>query len=209
MRPARLFALALALAALAAAPAARADGDPASDVLYTQNVFLPYAEGVPDALAAELTNQVLKANKSGYRIKVAVIASRGDLGLVQGLWLKPKLYGPFLGRELRFLFRETLVIVMPNGFGVYHDEKSVAPEERLLAGVKIGSGAKGLTESMLTGVQRLAAAAGHPLPAPASGGSQLLDRFLIGGGALVVLIVLGVFGRQGRRRRLARLGAER
>jgi hypothetical protein len=201
--------LVLAAAALAAAPLARADGDPASDVLITQDVFLPYGEGVPDQAGKELTETVARANKAGYRIKVALIVSRNDLGLIQALWRKPKQYGPFLGRELLFVYKQTLVVVMPNGFGVFRNNEDVSREARLLARTRIGAGPDGLAEAAVDGVQRLSAAAGHPISAGGgSKGSGRLDRILIGAGAAVLLGVLLVLGETFRRRRSAQLRAE-
>ena len=141
---------------------------------------------------------------------MAVIASRGDLGLVQGLWLKPTKYAPFLGRELRFLYKQRLVIVMPNGFGVYDNEQGVGAEERIVSGIGTQPGAKELAQAMLDAVRKLAAASGHSLPKSGGGdGSVLLDRFLIGGGALVVLILLAVAERHTRKKRAAPLADRR
>ena len=64
-----LVALAAVLvAALAAAGIARADGDPASDVLPTQDVYLPVAQPSADA-AAGLTKSVAEvyAEATGSR----------------------------------------------------------------------------------------------------------------------------------------------
>lgn len=194
------------LVALAAAPAARANADPASDVLYTENVFLPYGNDVPESLARELTEATAGAKKAGYPIKVAVIASKNDLGLIYTLWLQPKLYAPFLGRELLFLYRDTLIVVLPNGFGVFRDNQPVEREEALLATIKTGEGATRLAQAALVAVRRLAAASGHPIGS-SSGGFFTLDRILIAVGALVLLSVLVLGGREARRRRL-KLGPE-
>jgi hypothetical protein len=180
-------------------PAAQANGDPASDVLLAQDVFLPYDGGIPSKLARDLTDTIAEANKGGYRIKVALIAAPVDLGLIQELWLKPKKYAPFLGAELRFIYKDTLVVVMPNGFGVYCNERDVDREERLLAGIRIGPGAAGLAEAARVAVRRLAAASGHPVGG-SGGGSDVLDRVLIAVGSAVVLVVLVFLGRELRRR---------
>ena len=114
----RLVAIALAAAAVAglAGQAARADGDPASDVLYFQDVFLPYAKPSADA-AAKLTATVASANKAGFRIKVAVIASEQDLGSVPSLFNRQDVYAHFLGVELKTFYTQRLLVVMPAGFG--------------------------------------------------------------------------------------------
>lgn len=185
--------------ALAAAPLAQANADPASDVLITQDVFFPY-EGVPDSLARDLTSLTGKAKDAGYPIKVAIIASPDDLGLVSTLFKKPKMYAPFLGRELLFVYRETLIIVMPNGFGLFRGNESVDLDQQLLDRIRIGPGTDGLTRAAITAVRRIALAHGHSIR-PGNGGWLTVDRILIAVGALVVLSSLGVFGWMRRRRR--------
>jgi hypothetical protein len=198
----------LAMVALAAAPLARADGDPASDVLIAQDVYLSY-DRPSEKVAKELAETVAAANKAGYRIKVAQIVSQNDLGLIQALWRKPKQYAPFLGRELLFVYKQTLVVVMPNGFGVFRNNDDISREAGLLSGIRIGPGSDGLAEALTQAVRRLSAAAGHPISAGGgSKGSGWLDRVLIGVGAAVLLGVLLVLGETFRRRRSAQLRAE-
>ncbi len=153
---------ALALAAVAAGPA-RADGDPASDVLYTQPVFVPADAGVAPADAARLAALVREARRAGFPLKVAVVASSYDLGSVTALWRKPQPYAHFLGVELSLLYRGRLLTVMPNGLGIYHDGRSVVRERVVLRGVPLGGD---LVATAATAVQRLAAANGHVLAAP-------------------------------------------
>jgi hypothetical protein len=197
----RLLLLLVLLVALASVPAARADSDPASDVLYTENVFLPYNNDVPESLARKLTDATEGAKKAGFPIKVAVIASKPDLGLLYTLWRQPKLYAPFLGRELLFLYRDTLIVVMPNGFGVFRNNEPVMREEALLASIKTGEGATPLAQAALVAVTRLAGASGHPIGS-GSGGFVTRDRILIAAGALVLLSILVLGGFRTRRRRL-------
>jgi hypothetical protein len=198
MRRALLLA---AVAALLVVPAARADGDPASDVLLGQDVFLPYSQTIPVELARRINTGVEAANRSGFRLKVAIIAGRTDLGLAQSLWLKPKQYAPFLGRELRFLYKGTLVVEMPNGFGVYSASRPVGREQRLLDGVTVGPRPEGLGEAMVAGLGQLSPAAAKATRP--GGGSDVLDRVLIGVGAAVLLAALVVGGRAVKQRREA------
>jgi hypothetical protein len=140
MRPLVAALLAGSLAALAfAAVAARADGDPASDVLYFQDVFLPYQVAAAGEAAADLAGAVAEANKAGYKIKVAVIASPQDLGVMATIFGRPQLYARFLGAELRSFFTGHLLIVMGRGFGVWFNRFDVRPQLRLLREVKIES----------------------------------------------------------------------
>jgi len=79
--PVRRAALLAALAVgLLAVSAAQANGDPASDVLITQQVFLPFEAPISKSASDDLTKTVAAANKRGFKIRVAVIAFTGDLG---------------------------------------------------------------------------------------------------------------------------------
>ncbi len=132
----RRRAIVAALAVLVAAGVARGDGDPASDVLYASDVFVTYSKPSAASTAA-LISAVAKANASGYRLKVAVVASRQDLGTIPSLFGKPSQYARFLGSELRFFFHGHLLVTMPGGFGVYFDGHATTTPDRLLRGVKM------------------------------------------------------------------------
>ena len=116
-RAVALLAL-LAVAFAVHAATARADGDPASDVLATQALFLPQDADVPAAQAAQLGSLLRAAAYAGYPIRVALIASASDLGSVTELWRKPQTYARFLGQELGLVYKGPLVVVMPNGVGI-------------------------------------------------------------------------------------------
>jgi len=199
-RRALLVLLALALGALALAPAAaRADGDPASDVLYNGKVFLPFEVKISGQKQLDLQQTVAAAWEAGYRIKVAVITSPYDLGSVRALWQKPQLYSKFLGSELEFLYKGRLLIVMPNGFGL---NRGTAAERKLLKGVPIGQGANGMTATAANAVRALAAASGHRLPKPTHRTSNTgRDRIvLVVAVVLIALLVLVFFPRVRRAR---------
>jgi hypothetical protein len=154
--PGRL-ALALAVLAIGAGtlvPVALADGDPASDVLYFQDVFLPAPEPSTET-SAPLKSTVGAAKKAGFKIKVAIIASRQDLGAVPSLFGRPQLYAQFLGLELQSFYKQRLLVVMPSGFGVFRNGKPVAAEKRALKGLKAGATADELTAAATQAVQRL------------------------------------------------------
>ena len=63
------------VAILATTPSARADGDPASDVLVYQRVFIHDEAPVSLATAARLFGVVSVASNDGSRIRVALIGS--------------------------------------------------------------------------------------------------------------------------------------
>jgi hypothetical protein len=151
----RFWFCALALLITLAPGAARANGDPASDVLYLQDVYLPYDRPSADA-AADVQSAVADANTASYRTKVAVIAAPDDLGLISSLFGKPQIYARFLGAEIRSFFTGHLLVVMPQGFGVWFDRFDVAPQQKLLAEVRIESGdPDGLTKAAAAAVRLL------------------------------------------------------
>ena len=100
---ARRVALIALLAALAAVPAAHADGDPASDYLLSQQTFVPPDDGIPAAYAGQLQATVRDAKARGYTIRVALIGTRYDLGAVGVLWKKPTQYARFLGEPAQLV----------------------------------------------------------------------------------------------------------
>jgi hypothetical protein len=152
-----LVALATALGSLAAT--ARADGDPASDILYFQDVFFPY-EKPSDETPAKLEATVNAANKGGFRIKVAIIGTEQDLGSIPSLFGKPQIYAQFLGVELGSFYKDRLLVVMPAGFGIYHGGKAVNPETRALAGLQAGESPSEIITAASAAVERLRRAFG-------------------------------------------------
>lgn len=198
---------ALVLAALAAAcvlaGSARADGDPASDFLLATQVFIPFDMKLPAAKQQELTSLVRDTNKSGYKIRVALIGSAYDLGSVTSLWRKPHPYARFLSAEINFIYKQRLLVVMPNGFGFAWPKHSSTPEYAVLSKLPVGAGAAGMLDSTVAAVQKLAAAAGvkvvrtKPTAAAKGGGGFLHSRTLIvlaaiAGVAILVLLRLAL-----------------
>ena len=154
----RTFAAALAVALVAVAfgvGPARADGDPASDILLVDNVFLTYSVDVSPEAKTSLEQAVAKANHTGFRIKVAVVADPADLGAVPSLFGKPQIYAKFLGTEISFQYTNRLLVVMPNGFGFWRERKSVVREKRILGSLKVKQGGDGLAYSAVTALKAL------------------------------------------------------
>lgn len=145
---------------------ARADGDPASDVLATQKLFLPQDAASRPREQAQLGALLQEATRSGYRIRVALIGSQTDLGSVTELWRQPQTYARFLGQELSLVYRGALLVVMPNGYGTYgFTARAVVRRQSLPAPGAAG----GLAPAALSAIRALAAASGHPLPMPTIG----------------------------------------
>jgi hypothetical protein len=184
---------ALLACALAASSQARADGDPASDYLLVQNVFLPFDLKPDSGAVKQLAAIVREAGAAGFKIKVALIGSRFDLGAVPQLFAQPQPYAQFLGQELSFVYRGRLLVVMPNGFGYAVGGAPAPAARRALAAVaKPGPDPTKLVESATVAVRRLAGAAGHTLalPKPSGNGKAWGDRIKIAA-AVAVLLVAG------------------
>jgi hypothetical protein len=153
----------MALAVSALAPGqALADGDPASDVLASQSLFLPADGGFRQSDAARLSGLLSAAQRAGVPIRVALISTPADLGSVGALWRKPQPYARFLGQELSQVFRGTVVVVMPNGVGTY---VTTMPGDDL--GALNAPRASPIATAIGT-VQTLANGAGHHLRLPAA-----------------------------------------
>jgi hypothetical protein len=137
---------------------ARADGDPASDILLGQDVFLTYSAS-KGAAASGLERAVAQVYAHGDRLKVAVIANDADLGSVPSLMGDAPKYARFLGTEIESLYVGPLLIVMPSGYGIYDGGRKTTAESKVLAGLEVkGSTPDGLIDSATHAVQSLLAA---------------------------------------------------
>src|SRR5262245_10101412 len=206
VRPAAIAILLAGVAALLllAAPAvARANGDPASDYLLVQGTFLPFNAKVDPAAAKELAETIRVANQRGFKIKVAVIGSRYDLGTAFSLYNKAQKYAQFLGLELSFQYRDRLLVAMPNGYGYSIGGK---PDKEGIAVVQSlpppGRDPTKQVEGATAAIRKLAAASGKPLQASGSGGSssKTRDRITLAAGLVALAAVLAaiVLWRRGR-----------
>jgi hypothetical protein len=127
------------LAALTAAAPSRADGDPASDYLLVQNIFVPYQSPSPN-VTADLENAADSVYLDGERVKVAVIYDPADLGSLPSLYGNPSDYARYLGIELSLWYVGPLLVVMPAGFGIYDGGRSTAAESRVLQSISVAAG---------------------------------------------------------------------
>jgi hypothetical protein len=176
----RLAVLIVVTVSLCAPSAALANGDPASDYLLAQSVFLPFTTKIDRNQVQRLDALLRESQKADYRIRVALILSPSDLGTAFSLFGKPQKYAAFLGLELSFVYRDRLLVVMPNGYGYAlnadPDPKASAVLKRL---PPPGPDATKEVQAAIVAVQRLAASEGHRLAAPKSGGSAGRDRLII------------------------------
>jgi cytochrome oxidase Cu insertion factor (SCO1/SenC/PrrC family)/thiol-disulfide isomerase/thioredoxin len=158
-----LLALGLALITGAAlSSAARADGDPGSDVLVYQPLFLAADSGISVAEQVKLGNLIHEADSAGLPVRVAIIARRDDLGAVTELWQQPRTYARFLGIELSLAYKGRLLVVMPNGLGFYWSGHSTASDYSVHHRIRTGGGAE-LATAAEQAITSLAAASGAHL----------------------------------------------
>jgi hypothetical protein len=187
--------LIVAAAVVVAVPSARADIDPASDVLLNQNVYLPYEPKVCAQLERPLTKLTDQAEKAGYPIKVAIIGSEGDLGGAAQYMYWPQPYAEFLGGELGISSahgpglqtNRSLLTVMPNGFGYHRSGK--APDVSGIVNdlhAPKGKQPNDLARAAIAALPKLAKAAGHSVPDPSIGSGCSGG----GGSSAVVYVVL-------------------
>jgi hypothetical protein len=198
----RIALVAALLLLVLPAAVARANGDPASDYLLVQSVFLPFNAKIDPKASKELSDTIRAADEKGFKIKVAVIGSRYDLGTAFSLYNKAQRYAQFLGLELSFQYRDHLLVVMPNGFGYSVNGK---PDPKGIAVLRNlpppGKNPTKQVEAATAAIRKLAAASGKPLPASVGGGSSnTRDRIKLAAGlvALAALLAAIVFWRRRR-----------
>jgi hypothetical protein len=167
--------IALLLAASLVPAVALADGDPASDILLGQDVFYPYTPAVPGSVQTTLNGETAAARRAGLPIKVALIASPIDLGVIPQVFGKPQAYANFLDKEISFNGPQPLLVVMADGYGV---AGVPAAASRAAATLKLPAGktSTDLAQAAIAAVPKLTAATGHPIAgsggAPSSGGNS-------------------------------------
>jgi nucleotide-binding universal stress UspA family protein len=187
----------LALALLLVPGKALADGDPASDVLLTKQVFVPFDTRTSAGAQKALEMAVTEARRAGYPVRVALIERPSDLGAVTALWGKPHEYARFLAAELTFVYKGPLVIVMPSGVGFAHYKVSSGSDSEAVSTLPVQPGDDGPALTAIAAVEKLARRAGHPiappaLPPPTASSPSGWSRRLAGGGiALAIVVVAG------------------
>ena len=206
----RALATVAALLLLVPAGVARADGDPASDVLLTDDVFLPYPPNAPGrALNEALRATVKRAKAAGFGVKVALVAAPGDLGAYPQLNSQPQSYANLLSGELGSAQppgpqrKGPPLLVVTTGGNQLGDRAGDA-----LAGIVPvpGAGGDALARTAIGAVVALAKANGKPIAAPAlpaaaadgttGGGGVPLPLVF---GAPVLLVALAAFALSRRR----------
>jgi hypothetical protein len=199
-----LAALVVVIVCLGAPSVARANGDPASDYLLVQNVFLPFNAKIDQNEVQRLNALLRESQKADFPIRVALILSPSDLGTAFSLLGKPQKYAEFLGLELSFVYRDRLLVVMPNGYGYTvnadPDPKASAVLRKL---PPPGRDATKEVKAAIVAVQRLGAAEGHRLTVPKGGGSASRDRLTIAAAVTAGIALIAAFVLYRRRERPA------
>lgn len=167
-KPLIAFALLLAVVSVEAF----ANGDPASHVLPSRDVFLPSDRAVCSAAGRRLEALTEASRKVGYPIKVAVIPTAEDLGTLFRLFGRPDKYARQLAVELPAELFEPeegkrayrLLILMPAGLGL---EGASPKESRALERIRVAAKTEAeLTRLATRVVPRLARAAGSRVGRP-------------------------------------------
>jgi hypothetical protein len=196
---ARRAALLAAFLLLCLPATAAANGDPASDYLLAQSIFLPFGVKIDSGAVKRLEGVIRAADKSGFKIKAALILTPQDLGTAFSLFNKPQRYAEFLGLELSFVYRGRLLIVMPKSFGYTINADPDPKASRVLARLAPpGPSATKEAEAAALAIQRLAAAAGHRVAAP-KGDSASRDRITIAAAvtaAIALIAGIALYRRQ-------------
>lgn len=196
----------MALLALLVPALAHADGDPASDILLGANVFYPYQPPVSQVLEKRLNAETAAAHRAGFPVKVALIHSRIDLGVITSLFGKPQAYADFLDREISFQGPQPLLVVMSGGYGVRSTKPAVA-----LAVAKLprpaGPTSDDLAQAAITAVAKMSAADGHAAtggPVSTKAGSGSSSTAILVGLVVAAVVVAGALIAVRRRQGSAR-----
>ena len=78
----------------------------------------PYGSPVSHDLQNTLSAEIAAADHAHFPLKVALIASPADLGVIPDLLDQPQTYADLLDQEISFQTKQPLLVVMPGGYGV-------------------------------------------------------------------------------------------
>jgi hypothetical protein len=211
---ARLPALVVALAALAALPVGGlADGDPASDVLISSSLYTPVAQKISPPVLQQLQKTIEQADAGGFNVRVALILDRTDLGAVPQLYGHPKSYVKLLSAELFYVWKSAVIAVQPAGVGVANI-KPLAPAQAAADTIEVAkpATADALAQAATAAVRKIAPLErssitftfdGSATASTSSSASSSTTTKVLGGVLIVVLVLLFLGQLVVRRRRHA------
>lgn len=203
-RPVAVLAIVILVAATVTA-LARADADPASDMLLTASVFYPYTSQVSGQLQKALNAETAAASRAHLPIRVALIPGQLDLGGLPTLFGKPQQYAQFLDQELSFNKAPPLLVVMPVGFGSAGLPSAASTAAASLAKPS-GKSGDDLARAAMAAIPKLAAATGHPIetvsiPSGGGGGSSSSTVPIAIVAIVAILVAGGIIALRQRRAR--------
>jgi hypothetical protein len=149
------------------------------------------------------------ASRVGLNLKVAIIGTPEELGVVPNLFGHPQAYAQFLDREISFNRPQPLLVVMPAGFGVVQAGPPAA-----LAGMSVDTRHRsyGLTRSAILAVVALARARGRLIVTPAippySTDGDGTPALLVFGVTAALLILGGLVAMRGGKARRSQKGRD-
>jgi hypothetical protein len=199
--------LLLLLAAAAVMPGtARADGDPASDVLLQQDAYYPYTPNQVSAPVKRAMDGMLRQVRAkGFGMKVALISAGADLGAYPRLLGAPQQYADLLTREISLgSTPPRVLVVLPTGLGGNNLGERAG---KALSGVGLPEGSDGdaLARTAMRAIGALATANRTPVAVPAiatqkgagNGGGGVPSWLVFAVPFVVVLLAVSVLSRRG------------
>lgn len=132
-------------------------------MLLEQNLFQPPDAPTSASELARLNGLLDDAARSGFPVRVALIGSASDLGTVSSLWGRPANYAYYVGTELSLAYHGLVLVVMPDGFGLYPAGALADREAHVLEAIGAPGSGPRLVSAAVTAVARMASADGHPL----------------------------------------------
>lgn len=180
--------------ALAAAPVALGHGGPVSQALSRGPLFVSPALAPPADALTRLRTVLRRARARGFEIRVALLASRGDVGDEATLWGKPGAYARVLSAELAARYQGPLLVVMPAGVGIATNGRTSA-RAAVVSDLRVHNGPSGLVDDAVTAVARVAAVSGHPIRVPpkTNTSTSSADRLTIVAAALALAALFAAF----------------
>ena len=113
-----------------------ADGDPASDILLQQDVYYGVGVDLRSKAAAQLPAMLAEARRQGFDMKVALISDpAGPRDRHVHVADRRRTTRPTSASEIANVYKGHLLVLMPNGYGYYHFDKSGVTERRRLRGL--------------------------------------------------------------------------
>jgi cytochrome oxidase Cu insertion factor (SCO1/SenC/PrrC family)/thiol-disulfide isomerase/thioredoxin len=146
----------IACVALLVPAGALADGDPGSDELVYQHLFIGPDDNIPAAEQVQLGKLLNATIALKAPVRVAIIGKRDDLGSITPYFGEAATYAHYLGTELELAYSGRLLVVMPQGVASFWFKHDKGTSLTVPSGASPGQ----LVHAAAAGVAKLEAAAG-------------------------------------------------